>query len=385
MIYDAEHFFDGWKANPELCRENHPGRGRGWSAIDRAVRHQWWQPAGRDRRVDSRKRSPRCAIGPVGIHCHNDCDLAVANSLAAVDAGAVQVQGTINGFGERCGNADLISVIANLGLKKQGYQVLGGRELEPPDRALALRVRNRQHELPAQPAVCRAKAPSPTRAACTFTRSIATRPATSTSTRNLVGNERRILVSELSGRSNIVALTTKHNIEHDRDVDGQDSGRGRGDGESRATSSRRPERRSTCWSRSVPAPFSPTFERIKYHVEVGRRTGAGTRSPKPRSRLRVGGRDATRSGRRRRSGQRPGRRAAKSIERSLSAACARCGWSTIKVRVVNSEAGTAARIRVLIESRRRHDVWGTVGVSENIIEASWMALVDAIEYKLSQG
>ena len=62
---------------------------------------------------------------PVGIHCHNDCDLAVANSLAAVDAGAVQVQGTINGFGERCGNADLISVIANLALKKKGYEVLG--------------------------------------------------------------------------------------------------------------------------------------------------------------------------------------------------------------------------------------------------------------------
>ena len=63
---------------------------------------------------------------PVGIHCHNDCDLAVANSLAAVDAGAVQVQGTINGFGERCGNADLISVIANLAFKKQGYEVLCG-------------------------------------------------------------------------------------------------------------------------------------------------------------------------------------------------------------------------------------------------------------------
>ncbi len=64
---------------------------------------------------------------PVGIHAHNDCDLAVANSLAAVDAGAVQVQGTVNGFGERCGNVDLISVIANLAFKKQGYQVLRTR------------------------------------------------------------------------------------------------------------------------------------------------------------------------------------------------------------------------------------------------------------------
>jgi 2-isopropylmalate synthase len=67
---------------------------------------------------------------PVGIHCHNDCELAVANSLAAVDAGAVQVQGTINGFGERCGNVDLVSVIANLAVKKQGYAVLGNSGVE---------------------------------------------------------------------------------------------------------------------------------------------------------------------------------------------------------------------------------------------------------------
>ena len=67
---------------------------------------------------------------PLGIHTHNDCDLAVANSLAAVDAGAVHVQGTINGLGERCGNADLVSVIANLALKKKGYEVLGGSGVE---------------------------------------------------------------------------------------------------------------------------------------------------------------------------------------------------------------------------------------------------------------
>ena len=92
---------------------------------------------------------------PVGIHTHNDCDLAVANSLAAVDAGAVHVQGTINGLGERCGNADLISVIANLALKKQGYEVLGGTRRRAPHRAVALRLRNRQHALPHQPAVRR--------------------------------------------------------------------------------------------------------------------------------------------------------------------------------------------------------------------------------------
>ena len=93
-------------------------------------------------------RSSRDARGanrsavPVGIHCHNDCELAVANSLAAVDAGAVQVQGTINGFGERCGNVDLISVIANLALKKKGYELLRARRRRAPYRAIAVCLRN---------------------------------------------------------------------------------------------------------------------------------------------------------------------------------------------------------------------------------------------------
>ena len=76
-------------------------------------------------------RAAEKAVGiPIGIHCHNDCELAVANSLAAVEAGAVQVQGTINGIGERCGNTDLISVIANLAVKKSGYQVLTPEAVE---------------------------------------------------------------------------------------------------------------------------------------------------------------------------------------------------------------------------------------------------------------
>ena len=100
------------------------------------------------------RASQPCSV-PVGIHCHNDCELAVANSLAAVDAGAVQVQGTINGIGERCGNADLISVIANLALKKKGYQVLGGGHPAAADRAVAVRLRDGQPEPADQSAVRR--------------------------------------------------------------------------------------------------------------------------------------------------------------------------------------------------------------------------------------
>ncbi len=119
VIYDAEHFFDGWKLNPEYALKIDPRRG-GSRGFDRgALRHQRRHDARGDRRADQGGDRAACDV-PVGIHCHNDCELAVANSLAAVDAGAVQVQGTINGVGERCGNADLISVIANLAVKKQG-------------------------------------------------------------------------------------------------------------------------------------------------------------------------------------------------------------------------------------------------------------------------
>ena len=122
VIFDAEHFFDGWKADCKyslsaLRAASEAVRGWSYFATPTAAQCPKTSPGPLRSAVES------LAV-PVGIHCHNDCELAVANSLAAVDAGARQVQGTINGFGERCGNVDLISVVANLALKKQGYEVL---------------------------------------------------------------------------------------------------------------------------------------------------------------------------------------------------------------------------------------------------------------------
>ena len=115
IIYDAEHFFDGWKSNPNYALETIQ------SAIDAGADMVVFCDTNGGTMPGEIKEITARAIDaisvPVGIHCHNDCELAVANSLAAVEAGAVQVQGTINGFGERCGNADLISVIANLAIK----------------------------------------------------------------------------------------------------------------------------------------------------------------------------------------------------------------------------------------------------------------------------
>ena len=146
VLYDAEHFFDGWKLNPDYAaRTIRAAEQAGANLIVLCDTNGGSMP---EEVAELTRAAIQQVSVPVGIHCHNDCDLAVANSLAGVDAGAVQVQGTINGFGERCGNADLICVIANLALKKRGYEVLTPRGPGTPDRTVALRVRNGQYALP---------------------------------------------------------------------------------------------------------------------------------------------------------------------------------------------------------------------------------------------
>ena len=122
VLYDAEHFFDGWKLNPDYALRTIRTAAEAGAAI--VVLCDTNGGSLPEEVAELTKRAVEGVAVPVGIHCHNDCDLAIANSLAAVEAGASRVQGTINGIGERCGNADLISVIANLAFKKKGYEVL---------------------------------------------------------------------------------------------------------------------------------------------------------------------------------------------------------------------------------------------------------------------
>ena len=129
VIYDAEHFFDGWKANPEYARKTIQAAVEGGAMI--VVMCDTNGGSMPEEIAAITKEAAAQVDKPLGIHTHNDSDLAVANSLAAIDAGAVHVQGTINGLGERCGNADLISVVANLALKKEGYEVLTADEPGP--------------------------------------------------------------------------------------------------------------------------------------------------------------------------------------------------------------------------------------------------------------
>ena len=379
VIYDAEHFFDGWKHNAEYaCQTIQAAAAAGASLVVLCDTNGGSLPE----EIAQITRAACEALSEsgvsVGIHCHNDGDLAVANSLAAVDAGAVHVQGTINGVGERCGNADLISVMANLAIKKTGYQILGGRQLDHlTELSRFVYETANMHWRNTQPFVGQSafahKGGMHVHAVNRATASYEHMDP------ELVGDERRILISELSGRSNIVAMTTRHNIQHDREL----MDRILAQVVRMENEGYQFEAAGASFDLLVmrcAGTFTPHFERIKYHVEVGTDL-EGNILTEATVKLAVQGdiRHEVAEGdgpvnaldaalRKALNGTYPGLRDMRLVD--------------YKVRVVNSEAGTAARIRVIVESADEHDLWGTVGVSENIIEASWIALIDALEYKL---
>jgi len=319
------------------------------------------------------------ALGaPVGIHCHNDCGLAVANSLAAVDAGAAQVQGTINGFGERCGNADLISVIANLALKKTGYRVLRSNSVEYLTELSRYVYEIVNMNYPTQQPFV-GKSAFAHKGGMHVSGVARTTASYEHIDPQSVGNERRVLVSELSGRSNIVAVATKHNVQHDPKL----MDRILAKVVSKENAGYQYEAAQGSFDllvKECAGTFRPHFERLNYHVTV-ETDGNRHTTTEATVKIRIG--DDVRH--EVAEGDGPINALDAAMRKALNGrfpALANVKLVDYKVRVINSEAATAAGVRVVIESADEKEVWGTVGVSENVIEASWIALVDSYEYKL---
>ena len=383
VFYDAEHFFDGWRANPEYAALTIQAAAKaGAKMVILCDTNGGSLPETVAQRTKEAIDAIRGTGVSIGIHCHNDGDLATANSLAAVDAGAVQVQGTINGFGERCGNADLLTVMANLKFKK-GYDILGGRDLVQLTELSRFVYETANVNLRSgQPFVGQSAfahkggmhVHAIAVAANTYEH---LDPA-------LVGNERRILVSELSGRSNIAAMANKHKLGNDRQL--QDAVLNQVMTlESQGWQFEAAEASFDLLVRRTIGSFRPHFETVKYHIEVvADSTHGGRLCPVTEStvKLRVGNELRHEVA----EGDGPVNALDAALRKALNGtfpALRQMRLTDYKVRVVNGEAGTAARIRVIIESTDENGhLWGTVGVSENIIEASWLALIDAIEYKL---
>lgn len=381
LIYDAEHFFDGFNANPDYAMKTlvaAASAGAKWLVL--CDTNGGTLPE-RIAEITARAVQELADYDTaIGIHTHNDGELAIANSLAAVDAGATQVQGTINGIGERCGNADLISVIANLALKKDGYSVLGGRplthltELSRYVYETANLQWNNGQAFVGQSAFAHKggmHVHAINKASKTYEHIDP----------SLVGNERRILVSELSGRSNIVAIATQHNIQDDRELMDKilnEVVRLENKGyqfESAGAS-------FDLLVKRVAGTFTSHFEPIKYRVVAGDRNSDQKHVfAEAIIKLKVDKElwfDAA-------EGHGPVNAIDAALRKALLDNYPCLGDMHLidyKVRVVDSGAGTAAAIRVNIESGDSEETWGTIGVSENIIEASWQALVDAVEYKL---
>ncbi|MEX2175239.1 MAG: citramalate synthase [Pirellulaceae bacterium] len=380
VFYDAEHFFDGLTANPEYAAQTILAAAQaGAKLVILCDTNGGTLPESIAQHTQAAIRALQPLGVPVGIHTHNDCELAVANSLAGVDAGAVQVQGTINGIGERCGNADLISVMAILGLKKR-YQVLGGRSLTHLTELsrFVYETANMNHRN-GQPFVGQSafahKGGMHVHAIARATSSYEhLDPA-------LVGNERRILVSELSGRSNIAALTARHKLTDDKLLMDKIL-KQVVDLEAQGYQFEAAEASFDMLVRRAAGLFQPHFQRNKYSVAVST-LGDGQPVTEATIKLRVKGQERHEVA----EGDGPVNALDAAMRKALTGdfpGLSEMRLIDYKVRVVNSEAGTAARIRVIIESADHHNVWGTIGVSENIIEASWLALVDAIEYKLAK-
>lgn len=382
-IYDAEHFFDGYKANPSYALKTlHAAASGGAKWLVLCDTNGGSLPEEIAEITKAARQHLSDFDVTIGIHTHNDGELAVANALAAVDAGAGQVQGTINGIGERCGNSDLISVMANLAIKKQGYEVLGGRPLKSLTELSRYVYETANLQLRSgQPFVGQsAFAHKGGMHVHAIIKSASTYEHIDPST---VGNERRILVSELSGRSNIVAMATKHNIDDDKELMNKilaEVVRLENVGyqfESAAAS-------FDLLVKKCAGTFKPHFTPVKYRIVAGDRDfESHVTFAEAIIKLMIDDELFFEAA----EGRGPVNALDAALRKTLSAKFPQLVEMRLidyKVRVVDSASGTAASTRVNIETGDGKTTWGTIGVSDNIIEASWRALVDAVEYKLHQ-
>lgn len=373
-IYDAEHCFDGWKANPEYALQTLKAAAE--AGADMIVMCDTNGGTLPHQISDYVRQLQQHVSVSIGIHCHNDSDLATANALAAVAAGAIQVQGTINGIGERCGNTDLICTAANLSLKLD-YDLLtpdGIRHLTKLSRYVYelanMNFRNGQPFVGAS--AFAHKGGMHVHAVNRVAHSYEHLPPES------VGNQRRILVSELSGRSNIIAKTEKFRISEDGDLMLRILNAVQ-DLEAAGYQFEAAEASFDLLVLKQMGQFQAGFELDHYRVNIVNQQ----RDPMIEAviKLKTGDEIQHVVG----EGDGPVNALDSALRKALLPVypeLAEMSLVDYRVRVINSTEGTAARVRVVIESRDGESVWTTVGVSENIIEASWIALVDAVEYKI---
>ena len=383
VIYDAEHFFDGYKANPDYALKTLAAAAEGGA-------HRLVLCDTNGGNLPSEISKIVLAVGTIresphlGIHCHNDAEVAVANSLAAVQAGAVQIHGTVNGIGERCGNANLISIIPNLKLKLgidciTEKQLMHLREVSRFVDELANRSPMNHQPYVGDSAFAHKGG--------VHVSAVMKNQATYEHTQpEQFGNRRRILVSDLSGRSNILYKAKEFGLEIDpKSSEAKKIVLRLKDLENKGYQFEGAEASFEILMRRCLKKYKPFFRLIHFKVI----DEAGDESKSPHAEAMV---DIQVNGKREHTTAR-GTGPVNALDHCLRKALKRFYPSLNEVELVDYKVrvlptrkkGTASLVRVLIESRDKKNQWGTVGVSENIIQASWQALVDSLEYKLIKG
>jgi 2-isopropylmalate synthase len=378
VVYDAEHFFDGYRADPSYAVETLRAAIRGGAEVVTLCETNGGNMPWDVERIVT--EVARLVNHPLGIHAHDDTGCGVANTLAAVRAGARHVQGTVNGYGERCGNANLSVIIPNLELK------LGFRVLEPGKLAgisdLSHFVAEVANLAPDAHMAYVGKSAFAHKGGVHVAALRRNPDSYQHVTPELVGNTMRIVVSELSGRGNVLAkaeelgLTVTGGVELEalREIK---------EAENRGLSYEGAEASIALLLQRKADDYVPLFQVIDYQIQVGKRRGTETFAEAV-VKVQVGKQTLHTAA----EGNGPVSALDGALRKALAPsypAVNEIHLADYKVRILDGTEGTEAITRVLIDSQDAHHSWSTVGASSNIIEASMHALVDSIEYGLIQG
>ena len=377
VIYDAEHFFDGFKADKEYTYKTLRAAVNG-GADTLVVCDTNGGTLPHEVPAIITQIKEHFPGKKIGVHCHNDSECAVANTVVAVRAGAVHIQGTINGYGERCGNANLCSVVPNLELKL-------GHTCLPEGKLKDLYDLSR---FVAEIANLSTDEHLPYVGSSSFAHKGGIHVAAMRRNINsyqhinpeLVGNKMRTVVSELSGRGNLLSKADEYKIEiedkkhlselllHIKDL------------ESRGFSFESAEASIALMLQRQQKDYKPPFEMIDYFATVEHRKGRGIFS-EAMVKIKVNDEIVHTIA----EGNGPVNALDSALRKGLIPIYPKIEHFQLtdyKVRIIDSNNGTAATTRVLIDTQNDHNHWSTVGASPNIIEASWLALVDSVEYGL---
>lgn len=378
VFYDAEHFFDGYKANPEYTIKTLNAALEGGAELLVFCDTNGGTLSWEIKNIVSQVKQA-LKIDSFGMHCHNDLGMAVANTLVSADEGCVHVQGTINGYGERCGNADLVTIMGILKLK-MGYSFQAAKNLGQLTTLshfvseLSNMVHHDNHPLVGKSAFAH-------KAGIHIDAVIKNPLAYEQLNPEEVGNKRRFVVSELAGKSTLVAKAKELEFKLDKK-----SPRAK-----KLYNLVQELERAGYQFDAAEASFKlllqKEFKKYKKFFQLqGFRVIIETREnnhlfSEASIKLKVDKKIEHTVA----EGDGPVNALDSALRKALTK------WYPIlnemhltdfKVRVLDEKGGTAAKVRVLIESQDKEETWTTVGVSENIIEASWQALVDSVEYKL---